>query len=210
LISRVTDRDGNVLLEDVPLGDAAAAALEPPLDHEEANVLSYPDSETLPTDRIISEQEAYLMCDLLKTVVREGTGRGVLQLGGYLGGKTGTTNDQADAWFMGFSPTIATGVWVGYDQVQVLGWGETGAKTALPIWRQFMKAALETRPVHDFAQPDGIEVVTIDRETGLLADATTKSAYFQPFLKDTAPTETSSSILSISDTQRALRDDAFQ
>jgi penicillin-binding protein 1A len=163
-------------------------------------------------DQIIPPEEAYLAVSLLRAVVEDpkGTGHRLRVLRRPVAGKTGTTNDQADAWFMGFSPTIATGVWVGYDQVQVLGWGETGAKTALPIWRQFMKAALGTRPVHDFAQPDGIEVVTIDRETGLLADATTKSAYFQPFLKDTAPTETSSSILSISDTQRALRDDAFQ
>jgi len=101
-------------------------------------------------------------------------------------------------------------VWVGYDQVQVLGWGETGAKTALPIWRDFMGAALAGYPVRDFEEPESIEVVALDRDTGLLADATTENAYFPPFLADTAPTETSSSSLSISDTRRALRDDAFQ
>jgi len=209
-ISRVTDRDGNVLLTDAPLGNTPPPVLRPLVDDDQADIPPYPDGEIMPTDRVISEQEAYLMCDLLKAVVQEGTGRGVKRLGAYLAGKTGTTNDQADAWFMGFSPEITTGVWVGYDQVQLLGWGETGAKAALPIWRQFMKAALATRPVHDFAQADGIEIVTIDRETGLLADATTENAYFQPFLKGTAPTETSSSILSIGDTRRALRDDAFE
>jgi len=218
-ITRVTDRDGEVLVTDVPLGNPPAPVPIPLADQDEAELPPYPDSGImpthpdsgiLPTDRLISEQEAYLMCDLLKAVVQEGTGRGARKLGGYLGGKTGTTNDQADAWFVGFSPDVVTGVWVGYDQVQVLGWGETGAKTALPIWRDFMAAALAGYPVRDFEEPENIEVVAIDRDTGLLADATTENAYFQPFLADTAPTETSSSILSISDTRRALRDDAFQ
>jgi penicillin-binding protein 1A len=221
-IARVTDRNGDVLLTDVQLGIPPTPMTSPLTDDDEAEIETemqaeieaelppYPDSEIPPTDRLISEQEAYLMCDLLKAVVQEGTGRGARKLGGYLGGKTGTTNDQADAWFMGFSPDVVTGVWVGYDQVQVLGWGETGAKAALPIWRDFMGAALAGYPVRDFEEPEGIEVVAIDRDTGLLADATTENAYFQPFLADTAPTETSSSIHSISDTRRALRDDAFQ
>jgi len=215
-ITRVTDRTGEVLITDVPLGNPPVPAPRPLADEAETEAEPYPDTEILPdpeilhTDRLISEQEAYLMCDLLKAVVQEGTGRGARNLGGYLGGKTGTTNDQADAWFMGFSPDVVTGVWVGYDQVQVLGWGETGAKTALPIWRDFMGAALAGYPVRDFEEPESIEVVAIDRDTGLLADATTENAYFQPFLADTAPTETSSSSLSISDTRRALRDDAFQ
>ncbi len=73
-----------------------------------------------------------------------------------------------------------------------------------------MGTALTGYPVRDFEAPEPLEIVAIDRETGLLADPTTESAYFQPFLEDTAPTETSSSILSIHDTRRALRDDAFQ
>ena len=80
----------------------------------------------LPTAQIVSPEVAYLMCDLLKAVVTEGTGRNLLSLGRPLAGKTGTTNDFADAWFMGFSPDIATGVWVGHDQAAVrLGWGES-------------------------------------------------------------------------------------
>ena len=150
------------------------------------------------------------MCDLLKSVVQEGTGRGVKRLGGYLGGKTGTTNDQADAWFMGFSPDITTGVWVGYDSVKRLGWGETGAKAALPIWRDYMAVALKEQPLRNFDAPPDIVYERVDPETGLLADASTRNAYFQPFLENTAPTELSSSQSRISDTRRSLREDAFQ
>ena len=150
------------------------------------------------------------MCDLLKAVVQEGTGRGLLRLGGYLAGKTGTTNDQGDAWFMGFSPDVTTGVWVGYDSVKRLGWGETGAKAALPIWRDYMRAALAKRALRDFEVPEGIVFERIDRETGLLADATSTDAYFQPFLENTAPTDFSGKRSSVADAQRALRDDAFE
>jgi penicillin-binding protein 1A len=211
-IRKVTDRDGQVLLEDVALGNPPPPVLKPlenpRADREETDV--YPDGEILPTDRVTSEAEAFLMCDLLKAVVQEGTGRGVKRLGGYLAGKTGTTNDQADAWFMGFSPDITTGVWVGYDSVKRLGWGETGAKAALPIWRDYMKVALQGRPVRDFDAPDHIVYERVDPETGLLADATTRNAYFQPFLENTAPTESSSNQSRVTDTRRSLREDAFQ
>jgi penicillin-binding protein 1A len=211
-IRKVTDRDGQVLLEDVALGNPPPPVLKPLLepDAKEEDLDIYPDGEILPTDRIVSEAEAFLMCDLLKAVVNEGTGRGVKRLRGYLGGKTGTTNDQADAWFMGFSPDVTTGVWVGYDSVKLLGWGETGAKAALPIWRDYMQAALASRAVRDFDAPEEIVYERIDPETGLLADATTKNAYFQPFLENTAPTEFSSKRSTVSDTRRSLRDDAFQ
>ena len=212
-IRKVTDRDGQVLLEDIALGNPPPPVLKPledPNQAEEEKALVYPDGEILPTDRIISEAEAFLMCDLLKAVVQEGTGRGVRRLAGYLGGKTGTTNDQADAWSMGFSPDVTTGVWVGYDSVKLLGWGETGAKTALPIWRDYMRAALRGKRVRDFEAPDGIVYERVDPETGLLADAGTSGAYFQAFLEATAPTESSSKRSRVSDTRRSLREDAFQ
>ena len=216
-ITRVTDRDGEVLLEDIALGNPPPPVLKPLEDPDAddtdgtlADTDVYPDSEILPTDRVISEGEAFLMCDLLKAVVQEGTGRGVKRLGGYLAGKTGTTNDQADAWFMGFSPDVTTGVWVGYDSVKVLGWGETGGKTALPIWRDYMEVALQGRPVRDFDAPDEIVYQRVDPETGLLADASTRNAYFQPFLEGSEPTEFSGQRSRVTDTRRSLREDAFQ
>jgi len=211
-ITKVTDRDGQVLLEDIALGNPPPPVLKPlqDPDSEQEDSDVYPDGEILPTDQIVTPAEAFLMCDLLKAVVNEGTGRGVKRLGAYLGGKTGTTNDQADAWFMGFSPDITTGVWVGYDSVKRLGWGETGAKAALPIWRDYMRVALEGRSVRDFDAPEHIVYERVDPETGLLADAGTRGAYFQPFLEDTAPSELSSKQSRAIDTRRSLREDAFQ
>ncbi len=214
-ITKVTDRDGNVLLEDVALGNPPPPVLKPLDNSNDADEGAddsdgYPDGEILPTDQIVSEAEAFLMCDMMKAVVNEGTGRGVKRLGGNLGGKTGTTNDQADAWFMGFSPDITTGVWVGYDSVKRLGWGETGAKAALPIWRDYMQAALASRPIRDYDPPDNIVYQRVDPETGLLADASTVGAYFQPFLDGSAPTETSARQSRVTDSRRSLREDAFE
>ncbi|MCZ6464337.1 MAG: PBP1A family penicillin-binding protein [Proteobacteria bacterium] len=211
-INRVTDMEGNVLLEDVPIGKLPAPVLKPlRAESDEGLEVTYPDGEILPTDQIISEAAAYLMCDLLKGVVKDprGTGWRLRQLGRPVAGKTGTTNDQFDAWFVGFSPEIATGVWVGHDESRVLGRGETGSRAAAPIWVQYMATALADRPVRDFEVPDKIVFQRIDRETGLLADAGSQDAYFQPFLENTQPTETTSTAVSATDTQRALREDSF-
>jgi penicillin-binding protein 1A len=218
-ITRVTDRHGTILLDDLPLGPAPPPTTEPVPTPEERKVDvaasgarndGYPDVEEIPTDQIISEQVAYLMCDLLKAVVTEGTGRRLLELNRPLAGKTGTTNDFADAWFLGFSPDVTTGVWVGHDQAaKRLGWGESGAKAALPIWKEYMRAALAERPVRDFDAPDNIDFLRIDRKTGLLADDNTQDAYFQPFAEGNVPTKTSGDASQSSDLQRAMRDDPF-
>lgn len=161
--------------------------------------------------QIISENAAYLMCDLLKAVVSDprGTGWRLRTLKRPVAGKTGTTNDQADAWFLGFSPDIATGVWVGHDESLVLGKGETGSRAAAPVWVDFMRVALEQRLIRDFEVPEQIEFHRIDRATGLLADADTKDAYFQPFLQGTQPTRSAAKVSTASDARRALRDDSF-
>jgi len=209
-ITRVTTRDGQVLLEDVPLGPAPPPVLKPLASDGDDNLVDYPDAEITPTDQVISEASAYLMCDLLKAVVQEGTGQRLKQLGRPLAGKTGTTNEQGDAWFMGFSPDITTGVWVGHDDNRVLGFGETGAGAALPIWGDFMRVALASHPARDFDVPaEQIVFARIDRETGLVADATTQDAYFQPFIEGTEPQRTVSQRESASDARRALRDDIF-
>ena len=119
------------------------------------------------------------------------------------------TNDFTDAWFMGFSPDLTTGVWIGNDDNESLGWGESGAKTALPIWRDFMKVALAPYPRRDFEVPDEIEFQRIDRTSGLLAEANTQNAYFQPFLEGTAPDRTSTEQTSSKQSEQAARDDIF-
>ncbi|MBW2541185.1 MAG: PBP1A family penicillin-binding protein [Deltaproteobacteria bacterium] len=225
-IRRVTDRDGMILLENVALGvpeevavdsdetredfiDVAAPAADEalPLD-EEAPV----DAEFLPDpDQLISPEQAYLAVSLLRAVVEDpqGTGHRLRVLRRPLAGKTGTTNDQADAWFMGFSPEIVTGVWVGHDESRFLGYGETGSRAAAPIWVDYMRAALAGRPARDFPVPELIEFARIDRKTGLLAGESTESTVFQPFLQGTVPTEMADSARTHSESRRQLRLDSF-
>jgi len=209
-IRSVTDAEGHTLLGDVPLGDIPSPVLKPLAGPDgEPETESYPDSEIMPTMQVISPADAYLMSDLLHAVVLEGTGRRLLSLGRTVAGKTGTTNDFTDAWFMGFSPELTTGVWVGHDDNQVLGWGESGGKTALPIWGDFMKVALAPYPQRDFQVPPHIEFQRIDRSSGLLADANTTDAYFQPFLEGTAPERSFTEQTTTRKTRRAARDDIF-
>lgn len=208
-ITRVTDRHGKELLGEMALGDVPPPVLKPLLAKGEVAEESYPDSEIMPTTQIITPADAYLMSDLLRTVVQEGTGRRLRSLRRTLAGKTGTTNDFSDAWFMGFSPELTTGVWVGHDDNGTLGWGESGGKTALPIWGQFMESALAPYPQRDFAVPDKIEFQRIDRLSGLLAEAKTENAYFQPFLEGTAPERSSTEQDTTKKSAQAARDDVF-
>jgi len=112
--------------------------------------------------QVISPETAYIMTDLLQSVIKEGTGRKALELTSMapLAGKTGTTNDFTDAWFIGFSPKIVAGVWVGRDNHKTLGKGEVGGKAALPIWIDFMREALKKFPGGDFHAPDGIRFIS--------------------------------------------------
>ncbi len=113
-------------------------------------------------EEIISPETAYIMTDLLRAVITQGTGRKAIELTSMapLAGKTGTTNDFTDAWFIGFSPKIVAGVWLGRDNHDTLGKGEAGGKAALPIWIDFMRYALKKFPDGDFKAPDGIRFVS--------------------------------------------------
>jgi penicillin-binding protein 1A len=111
---------------------------------------------------------SYLMSSLLKGVVQNGTGRQTASISPFIGGKTGTTNNYVDAWFLGFSSNVVTGVWTGFDNNETLGFGETGAKSALPIWREVMRLALRKYGDVDFRIPEGIVNVAIDAKTGKL------------------------------------------
>lgn len=196
-IQRVTDRHGKVLFENLELGNLEASlamaegggeVLEEPGSDLEPEVAA---KKVLPPSQLIPSTEAYLATDLVRAIVTDpkGTGRRARQLGRNVGGKTGTTNQQADAWFVGFSPDIATGVWVGHDISRVLGKGETGARAALPIWIDFMGEALGSYPKRDFTVPPGISFIRVDRKTGLLASDDSQDSYFQAFIEGTEPTE---------------------
>jgi penicillin-binding protein 1A len=122
------------------------------------------------------------MTSIMQDVIRYGTGRRALSLGrSDLAGKTGTTNDQKDAWFSGFNHRLVTTVWVGFDRVQPLGRRETGAQAALPMWIDYMKVALEGVPESTMERPAGLVTVRIDPDTGLLAGANHPNAIFESF-----------------------------
>jgi penicillin-binding protein 1A len=112
--------------------------------------------------QVLSPQTAYIMDCLLKEVVRAGTATAVKVLGRPLAGKTGTTNDFQDAWFMGFAPYLLSGCYIGFDQPKPMGKGETGGRAALPIWLSYRKAVEDDYPVEDFSRPPGIVMGTVD------------------------------------------------
>ena len=135
----------------------------------------------------MSRTGAAIITDMLQGVIKEGTGKMAGRLPFPLGGKTGTTNDFKDALFIGFSPSIAAGVWVGNDDHTPLGRGETGARAALPAWMAFMNEAQKDRPYHYFDIPDDVVSVRIDPQTGLLAPENSRNAVSAMFKKGSEP-----------------------
>ena len=137
----------------------------------------------------ISKETALVMTDLLKAVIMEGTGWRAKALKRPAAGKTGTTNDLRDAWFIGFTPSLVTGVWVGYDDRRPMGMGETGSRAASPIWLYFMSQVLNDKPVEDFPVAEGVVFAKIDAKTGLLASPYSENTVFQAFKEGTEPKE---------------------
>jgi penicillin-binding protein 1A len=187
-IIRIEDKDGNILEENIPS-----------------------------TEEVISPQIAYMMTYLLEGVVQRGTARAATGLNWPLGGKTGTTNKFTDAWFLGFSPSLCAGVWIGYDTKVTMGNRQSGAVVALPIWVDFFARVIEekkkeyeashpvsetgmaegedqetptqeVKPIEDFEVPPHLVFVTIDRKTGLLASPLCKYPFQEVFLPGTEPT----------------------
>ena len=159
-ITKIVDRDGNVLEE-------AATVRE----------------------KVLDKSTAYIMTSLLEGVVQNGTGRRVKALKRPVAGKTGTSNDLYDAWFIGYTPRFITGVWVGFDEEASLGRAEQGARTASPIWLGFMKSILKDKTVKVFKVPEGVVFAKIDAETGLLPVPESKKTIFECFKEGTVPTE---------------------
>lgn len=159
-ISRVTDAEGTVLQE-----------TQPPV--------------PVP---VISPENAYVITNLMQSVVASGTGHRASVIGRPVAGKTGTTNDAKDAWFIGFIPQLVTGVWVGYDQERSLGAGGSGGQAAAPIWGDFMQKAVAQLPAEDFEAPENVTFVLINPRTGKLAKEGTPGAVMECFIKGTEPT----------------------
>jgi penicillin-binding protein 1A len=138
---------------------------------------------------VLSQDTAYIVTNMLQGVIKGGTGRGASSLPWSLAGKTGTTEDSRDALFVGYSPTIVTAVWVGKDSGSSLGAKETGARAALPIWRQIMAKVQPDTTDEDFELPDNITLVRMDVRSGLLADGKCSEVEEAAFIKGTEPTE---------------------
>ncbi|MBW1715542.1 MAG: PBP1A family penicillin-binding protein [Deltaproteobacteria bacterium] len=158
-ITKVVDRNGKILEENYP---------------------SFTES--------LTPETAAVMTDLLQAVVQEGTGWRIKALKRPVAGKTGTTDDLRDAWFLGFTPSVVTGVWVGYDDRRPMGKGETGSRAASPIFLYFMREILKGKPIVPFEHPEGVVITKIDAKTGLLASPFSEKTCFQAFKKGTEPT----------------------
>lgn len=136
---------------------------------------------------VLSRQTAYILTSMMEDVIQKGTGRSARVLGRPLAGKTGTTNDFTDAWFVGYAPDLVTGTWVGFDDVKTLGHGEAGARAALPIWTSYMATALGHIPPMVFPIPEDIVFVKIDPYNGLLAPPNLTDFGVEIFKKGTEP-----------------------
>ena len=136
---------------------------------------------------VISEQTAYIITNILTDVVQSGTGWRAKALKRPVAGKTGTSDDNRDAWFIGYTPEMLCGVWVGYDDMMPLGENETGSRAACPIFLDFMQVALKDRPARDFQIPQGIVFAKVDTKTGRLASERSVDVRFECFKADSLP-----------------------
>lgn len=153
-------------------------------------------------EKVIEKSTAYIVTNLLQSVVKNGTGRRVRALNRPVAGKTGTTNNLFDAWFVGYTPRYITGTWVGFDEEASLGKSETGSRAASPIWLGFMKAVLADKPTRLFEVPEGVVFQRIDADTGLLPIAESRKTIFECFKEGTVPTETTPKPGAITDAEK--------
>lgn len=158
-ITKVTDNDGTILQQ-------AVAPIPVP---------------------VVSPETSYVITNLMQSVVASGTGHRASLIGRPVAGKTGTTNESKDAWFVGYIPQLVTGVWVGYDQERSLGAGGSGGQAAAPIWAEFMQKSVISLPVEDFTAPENVTFVLINPRTGRLAREGTPGAVMECFIKGTEP-----------------------
>ena len=181
LIDRVSDREGKTIWradQRECTGCEAAIAWTPDMVPPDI-----PDTRT----QIEDPRTTYQMVSIMTGVVQRGTAKAMKDIGFPLAGKTGTTNDSKDAWFIGFTPDLVAAVYVGFDDPKPLGSHETGASVAVPIFRQFMTAAMKDKPATPFRVPPGLRMVRIDAETGALAEMGDKNAIWEAYIPGTEP-----------------------
>jgi penicillin-binding protein 1A len=137
--------------------------------------------------RVITAQTAYIITNILKDVVQDGTGWRAKALMRPVAGKTGTSDESRDAWFVGYTPDLLCGVWVGNDEMKSLGDYETGGRAACPIFVDFMTTALRDRPVRDFRVPEGLVFARVNPKTGNQPAGDTPEANFEIFKEGSVP-----------------------
>ena len=164
--------------------EAAAEAADDTVSEDEA----VEDTGPQYAPRVITAQNAYIMRSIMREVVQRGTAVRAKALGRKdIAGKTGTTNDQVDAWFSGYNDQVVTTAWVGFDNQRHMGRRETGGRAALPMWINFMRVALDGMPENLQEQPEGLVTIRIDAETGKRADGSTTKSLFELFREENAP-----------------------
>jgi penicillin-binding protein 1A len=211
LVLRVRDRNGQVLEENPPVPPPpmlpppfptataiatqtpTATSTAPATPTATATAAAIPAATEPAPQNGIRPEVAYVLVSMMRDVVEYGTGAAAKALARPLAAKTGTTQEHRDAWFVGFSPDLVAGVWVGFDSHEPLGGHATGAGAALPAWLGFMQAAVGGRPIVDFQVPPGVEFARIDPRTGWLssdpAPADGAAAPLVPFIAGTAPAQ---------------------
>lgn len=201
IIRKVLDSEGKEIAKNITLDQRyknEISRIEDDFEQRRQNYLKDPTSPAskkeppiffADKDQLIKPQTAYVLTTILQGVIDErgGTGGAAQSLGRPVAGKTGTTSAYYDAWFMGYTPDIVTGVWVGFDEEKTIGRGEVGARAALPIWLEYMKSAHEGLPPRGFPVPDGVVFANIDNETGHLVSNSSKSVVRQAFIDGTEP-----------------------
>lgn len=199
LIDRIESSDGAVLYETRPVSVCTADCDAKPIsvDLEFDNRLKPTQSDFFDLQsqapiapRVLDARIHFLIHDMLKDVINQGTAKRARALNrSDLAGKTGTTNDQIDAWFSGYHPDLVASVWVGFDQPKTLGRAEYGGRAALPIWIEFMRETLESTPQKQPALPEGVIATRIDPDTGTKARASQANAMREFFLVENPPKE---------------------
>ncbi|WP_164485521.1 penicillin-binding protein 1A [Pseudomonas chlororaphis] len=199
IIDKIESRNGETLFTanppSVPTGDTASSGIAAPT--EQSFTVNNVPGETpsqapvqapAVAERIIDGRTTYILNSMLEDVIKLGTGRRALALGRTdLAGKTGTTNESKDAWFSGYNADYVTTVWTGFDQPESLGRREYGGTVALPIWMNYMGAALKDKPAHTQAEPEGILSLRVDPVSGRAATPGTPNAYFELFKSEDTP-----------------------
>jgi penicillin-binding protein 1A len=200
IIDKIESRNGDTLFvanpPSVPKGDIASSGIAAPVSNTftvnptpgEAPVAQTTVQAPAVAERIIDGRTTFILNSMLEDVIKLGTGRRALAMGrSDIAGKTGTTNESKDAWFSGYNADYVTTVWTGFDQPESLGKREFGGTVALPIWMNYMSAALKGRPPHTQAEPEGILSLRVDPVSGRAATPSTPGAYFELFKAEDTP-----------------------